>query len=154
MNKNGLGIILAAVIVIMGAALVWQMVAAKNQQKQIDLLKASISAGDFDLQQNCAQQAQSFFDYFVTDPSDKHREEYSNHFNEKLKKCFILISNSLGEGNNHFFSEDLYDAVEKKQYGFFAVGVPTYQKPIDCKMLDKTCISRDEFDAFVKVYME
>lgn len=58
-----------------------------------------------DLQSKCATQAGQFFEYLLSNPAAKMDAEYSNHFNSKLNKCFILVmiphqnlSNTVNDG--------------------------------------------------------
>jgi hypothetical protein len=44
-------------------------------------------------------------------------DDYKNHFNSKLKKCFVLVSSYLP--NNDFTTMDLYDAVEGRRYATY-----------------------------------
>lgn len=136
MNKYFIGVI--GLIIVVGIGLFY---IAHNQDK---------SGTDFALQQQCAEQAQLFADNYGV---DRDWEDVINHYNPDLNKCFVLIKRGLIHHDN-IYSEELFDAVEQKRYGSFAVGIPTYGKPIECNVLDKFCESRDEWDAFVKTYME
>src|ERR1035437_1110893 len=79
--------------------------------------KTSSDKSDFSLQANCAAQAKAFFEYYVPDLQERQNDEYSNHFNTKLNKCFVLITKPLSPGENSGYYLYLYDAVEKKGYG-------------------------------------
>jgi hypothetical protein len=44
-------------------------------------------------------------------------DDYKNHFNSKLKKCFVLVSSYLPKDD--FVTIDLYDSVEGRRYATF-----------------------------------
>ena len=117
------------------------------------------SANDFGLQEKCASQAKEFFEYIYPNKAERDEEEYSNHYNSRLNKCFIRIRHAiLASSDSPFFSLQLWDAVEKKQYGSYLL-MPDNKgsfavKPVECGVLDQHCTSREEFDALVKNYME
>ncbi len=123
----------------------------QNQDLQAQLTKQQ-QVNNFDLDTQCSKQAQIFFDYWETDPVAKQNDEVSNHYNIKLNKCFVKIRQGINPSNN-YYTEYLFDAIEKKQYGNFSVGIPTYQKPLICEMLDKFCQNQDEYNTFVNGYM-
>lgn len=69
-------------------------------------------------QTKCSQQAQQFFTSHGYKDSDGITFSYTNHFNSKLNKCFVLV-NYYGLSTD-ILSMDLYDALEGKHYaGFF-----------------------------------
>jgi len=113
----------------------------------------------YDLQESCSKHAQIFFDYFVTDPQAKQTDEFSSHFNRKLNKCFVLVKHGIIDVKKDIYTENLYDAIEKKPYGSLAWKSQDSKKywevkPLICEMRDQYCKSRAEFDAFVRSYME
>ena len=111
------------------------------------------------LQTKCSDQAQKFFDYFESDPESKKRDEFINHYNAKLDKCFIVIK-QYPKDISGFYGEYLYDAIEKKPYGSYGQnsteeGKKYWEiKPFTCEMLDKFCETKDEFHNFTKQYIE
>jgi hypothetical protein len=85
--------------------------------------------------------------------------DFTNHFNSKLNKCFSLTSSLKASGKTLFSFQELIDVHEGKAYAVYAKSTPPgkadYEvKPFVCEMLDKYCHSAEEFDAFVKTYME
>jgi hypothetical protein len=75
---------------------------------------------------------------------------FSNHYNDKLNKCFIDII----DVGSQAYSETLYDVYENKKYGGFYMSYEKNSEPTICWFLDKTCQSQNEFDEFVKQYMQ
>lgn len=124
------------------------------------------NVSDIDFQTKCATQAKSFFEYYLSNLKDREGYEYSNHYNSNLNKCFVLLWRSFDltgpvtvMNNTH-----LYDAVEKKEYGNYALVIrpgASSTEMFDCKMFpdgnqrnSKTCKTEEEFDAFIKPYVE
>ena len=144
MKNKGIVIV---VVLILGGLLYWQA-----------SVKSKSEMESFALQEKCAKNAEEFFNYFVTDLTKRQTDEFSNHYNLKLNKCFVLITHYMGNAHG-MYTQDLYDAVEKKVYGSYAWQSQDGKKfwevpPITCEMLGKTCFSEDEFNAFVKDYMQ
>jgi len=114
---------------------------------------------DLELQAMCAKKAEEAF----KENYPKTQGElfsYTCHYNRKLNKCFVLINGALvdipGQASN---VSSLYDAYEYKMYADYHQVVKEGQHyydtpPFICTTLDKTCDSRQEYDNFVKPYME
>lgn len=66
-------------------------------------------------QRECASSAQTFLRSRGLKVDDT--SQYENHFNERLNKCFVIISGSIP--NDAFQSIDLYDAVEGRRYATY-----------------------------------
>jgi hypothetical protein len=81
---------------------------------------------------------------------------YQNHYNKKLNKCFIIITNTSIPNDKEtdvLLMKSIYDFNENKSYGDF----DKYNKknnPEHCNVLDKKCESESEWDSLVKPYME
>ena len=70
------------------------------------------------LQEKCSNQSEKFFtkgDNYKN--SDGFEFNYTNHFNFKLNKCFILISAT--NVNDDYLSLDLYDVLEVKHFASY-----------------------------------
>lgn len=90
------------------------------------------SANDFNLQIQCADEAAKYFANEGYGEIHGLSVEYKNHFNSKLGKCLILISNfDPGTGTTII---NLYDALESKHYAaFFGNNILCYPTAIDIK---------------------
>ena len=102
------------------------------QQVEIDSLKSQVQAlkkntvspqeninpinSDFNLQTKCADEAHTSFVELAPSESNTSTSSYTNHFNQKLGKCFILINTMTGEVEIY----TLYDAISKQEYGEFS----------------------------------
>ncbi len=115
----------------------------QNQDLQAQLAKQQ--SNDFDLQSKCSQQAKVFLDYFEGGKSAENIS-YENHFNQKLNKCFVLISQFQNTAPNKI--EFLFDAAEKKEYA-------ESDSSGYCSLLigGAKCNSEAEFNGFVSSYM-
>ena len=123
-------------------------------------LDAQVKSAKWQQERQCSKSAADFYNGSTWADSNVSAG-YDNHFNPKLDKCFILVktANSLGGslflyrvlmnvngGTNSALGE--YDKEVPK-------GVADYMvKPFVCRMLDKNCQTDEEFDSFVKSYME
>ncbi len=139
--------------------------------------KTSLNTFDVDLQTKCASSAKTFFEYYIPDPQERQNDEYSNHFNTKLNKCFVLVKKPTlpyATSGGNLYEKDLYDAIEKKQYGRYEWQSKSSVFSRDgflaaCAMFPegdsnnfKLCSPQNkdfdssemEFDNFVKGYME
>ncbi|SRR5258706_3587582 len=163
--------IVILVVIILGVFFYWQSAVISKQKNQIqELSSKSTFSGNIGLQEDCSKQAQNFFDYWENNSKTKQQDEFSNHYNTKLNKCFVLVKTYTQTNTNGDFSfghgQDLYDAIEKKEYGSFSWTSQSPKKywevaPLWCEMYPdgnksslKNCQSEDEFDAFTKSYME
>ena len=62
--------------------------------------------------------SKSAAEYFKSTNPDSDHDSYENHYNSKMGKCFILVTQ--GDYTENFIMISLYDAVEKKEYAEFA----------------------------------
>ena len=120
-------------------------------------------------QVECSKYAQSFFDYFEPNGKSSRMDEFTNHYNVKLKKCFVLIKtytqSNLGGDLNMGSGKDLYDAVEKKIYASYSWmsrnGKKYWEVPplwcdiykYDSSSVHETCKDEEEFDAYTNELM-
>ncbi len=73
------------------------------------------TSNNFNLQSKCSSMSGTFFtnkNYKIS-----QGDEYKNHYNSKLDKCFILISSY--DIKTDILLMDLYDALEGGRYGSF-----------------------------------
>jgi hypothetical protein len=118
----------------------------------------------YELQEKCGKAASELFkkEYgnggWTTIAGDKGMASYTNHYNVKLNKCFILLRTIIidkGKGDDRgdmFVAKTLSDINENKEYGSFS----KFQKerPSYCKVVEKQCNSEAEWEALIKPYME
>ena len=118
-----------------------ELTKSKNDQNNLIVMK---------LQEKCSKETEI---YFNKEYGKDGYFSYTNHYNKKLNKCFMLLSH-IGV-TEKITSETLNDHFENKEYGdfheSFKNGSP---EVIYCKFLDKHCTSRNEWDSLVKPYME
>jgi hypothetical protein len=134
------------------------VVALPSIQRQ--RLDQEATATKWEQEQQCARSAAKFYNESTWSQSNVSGG-FDNHFNHKLNKCFILVSTTTSQGNNLFFYRVLMDVNGGTQSALASYdkqvpsGVADYMvKPFMCDMLDKFCKSEEEFNAFVKPYME
>jgi hypothetical protein len=89
------------------------------------------------LQEQCSTQAQNFFTTNGYTPSDGTTFNYTDHFNSKLNKCFILVNSYDNNGTELI---DLYSVLEGKHYAEYnghavcnSVALTLTGQPDECK---------------------
>jgi len=118
------------------------------QEKCAEVVKKSLGEGGISREKN----------------GDMTSVGYTNHYNKKLDKCFVLISSTTfthtikGQAQTQF-SQELWNAMEQKEIGsYYSNQVKegsSWKYYINgCKVGDTICQSRGEFEALIKPYME
>ena len=162
--KNSAIVLLIVAVVGLGVVLYLQTAALREQRRQVQELNAKLNsqsqAADFDLQTKCARQA---LDVWKAGGWDRKKTAtYSNHYNEKLKKCFMRIDTNTEESGADVTFETVMDAFESKGYAEFIWKVDHKSgdsKSMRCSAIIPsgeaiTCTSPQEFDELIKQYME
>ena len=107
----------------------------------------------YEAQERCGKRAEEYFKRrSLSGVPGFDQYKYINHYNIKLNKCFILLTirDSTGVGT------ELIDINENKQYGF-STEIYQLNPSFSCHFplaSNRDCKSREEWDAFVKTYME
>jgi len=114
----------------------------------------------YELNEKCGKHAATLFkkEYgngFQRSTSGIMFTSYTNHYNVKLNKCFVLMTTTSHPNKKEdvLYMKELWDINENKQYGSMA----RFQKqsiPIGCSVEDRICQSEREWDSLVKPYME
>ena len=113
---------------------------------------------EYDLRERCGKWCE---EYFKEDYGDGFDEDdisnYTNHYNKKLDKCFILINSVQFIRNIDKFEsvtmKRLIELNENKEYGLLIQSGKNI-KSDDCVVSDKACKSEQEWDLLVVPYME
>jgi hypothetical protein len=109
---------------------------------------------EYELQERCAKSAADSFKKLYR--NEGILTHYSNHYNKKLNKCFILmISTTLPKVKQEHpsLSKLLYDVNEQKEYASFFMFTDS-KEIINCTVLGRPCSSQSEWDTLIKPYME
>ena len=129
-------------------------------------LEAVTKQTNLDLQEKCAKQARTEFTAQGWKKEDM--TSYTNHYNSKVDKCFMEVTNSSGSGTGKSYVPTVYrilsDAFEGKVYGEYFWQNGTGKKywevpPLMCKVTslkgeETFCKSTEEFDELIKQFME
>ncbi len=93
-----------------------------------------------------------------SDKGEQGARSYNSHYNAKLNKCFILMTDE-SYGHNGSLLKMLWDINENKEYGNIFLSMdkdssifPT--RVLGCYVSEKRCNSQIEWDTLVKPYME
>ena len=151
----------------LGVLLYLQTAALREQRSQVQNLNTKLdslsTAADFDLQAKCANQA---LDIWKTGGWDRKKlATYSNHYNEKLKKCFMRIDATTEESGADVTFETVMDAFESRLRlcRIHLEGIMDHKTGDTASMRCSAvlpsgeaikCTSPEEFDALVKQYVE
>ena len=134
----------------------------KENQELAAKLDAVTKTANLESQKKCADQAAVAFR--ESGFAKKSMAGYVNHYQQKLNKCFVHISNTDFENNVLVVYQNVSDAFESKLYGEYMWRNPERKKysevkPILCTVTllsgeEKLCHSQEEFNELVKIYME
>jgi hypothetical protein len=139
----------------------------QNQELQAQVQKGN-AAADLDLQAKCSRDARAWFtENWLPRDKDTILLDFTNHYNKKLNKCFILVeyhydSKFAGAGGTSWTNDMLLtDVYENSKYGRFDENHYTYWKPtvttndevISCELLDQKCKTIEEFNGLLRPYM-
>ena len=113
-----------------------------------------------DLRERCGKSAEEYFtgrfgSGIKDDDFGRRIDTYTNHYNEKLNKCFILIDTIIIPNYKIFRTPNaktLLDIYKDTYYGSY--GIARDGSVNLCEMLKKECHSESEWDALMKPYME
>jgi hypothetical protein len=162
--RNSAIVLLIVCVGALGMLLYKQTAALREQRRQVQELSAKLNslsqAADFDLQAKCARQSLEVWKAGGWDR--KKTATYSNHYNEKLNKCFMRIDTATEESGADVTFETVMDAFESKGYAEFIWKVDHRSgdsKSMRCSAILPsgeaiTCTSPQEFDEIIKQYME
>jgi len=139
----------------------------KENQELTAKLDATTKAVGLEAQEKCAKQAEIAFKQsgFHNGGPNNTLVGYTNHYNQKLNKCFIDISTTETNVKGVSVYRDVSDAFEGRPYADYMwinnQGKKYWEvKPFMCKVTpisggeDKTCQSQDEFEALINGYMQ
>jgi hypothetical protein len=150
------GILLTFVIMGLSVSYYFVLFLPNNQKHSIDLTSKS-AAEILELENKCSAAASGFFKENGFDPKNCG---FQNHYNSKLNKCFINIKSAkIGEDGHLTFHRQLYDVYSRKKYGEYSwkseEGKNFWEiKPSTCFALDESCHAIEDYEIFVKAYME
>jgi hypothetical protein len=104
----------------------------------------------YELQERCGKSAAEMFDKDFPKEDRKGLENFENHYNVRLNKCFMLEENTLmTRGQGKTYNTRLLTLVDV--HGNKAVGSFS---PINCDVQEKKCNTEEEFKSLVRPYME
>ena len=113
---------------------------------------------DLELQAMCSKKVEAIFNEQYAPYWKEYHSTYTNHYNRKLGKCFMLISQHQfidGVDGGTLTTMSLMDIYEnKEQAGFSRLRGKHYTEPDNCYVFDRGCKDEWEFNGLVKPYME
>jgi len=140
---------------------------SENKTKKQSSVSAKNIKEDYDLQERCGKQSKEWFEKEWGSENSNTSSDildvnifYSNHYNKKQNKCFVLLTHKIKSKVKEKYSltvKSMIDINENNSYGLLQVQyIPEGDiiKIMDCKVLDKSCNSEKEWNKLVKPYME
>ncbi len=128
-----------------------------NSQKYPSSPASKSPAEIIDLEGKCAAASGNFF---KENGFDAKNSAFQNNYHNKLNKCFINIKTAKVDQNGHLnLHRVLYDVYNRKLYAEYSwspeEGKNSWEvKPSVCSVLDKSCQAIEDYESFVKTYME
>jgi predicted small lipoprotein YifL len=126
----------------------------------------------YDLREKCAQDAQQWYRHFFEDsgmyPSQSTTSHgFTSHYNSKVNECFAVtsaissIKDSPSRNGRLVEAHTLADVLENRTIGTFtapavsarATTSTTSAGPTECRVAEKTCTSKQDWDALTAPYM-
>lgn len=102
-----------------------------------------------ELTEKCQKSSQKYFIDYTKTMSDynKNNYQYTNHYNQRLSKCFInIVNNESGS-----YSKFIYDVYENNEIaGLEMLGSDV----LICWVQENKCKSEDEYTNYIKSLME
>ena len=154
-------------LIVISTGLGWKLVAELESSAQLrsQIVELTVKLNDklkFELlerQRACSSQADKLLRQLGFDMATAMVVS-QNHFNSKIDKCFLSVSNTvIGEGRARKF-RFLIDAYEQRGYADFGIDIVVGEKRAPSCLLtppgehSRNCASEDEYQAFVARYME
>jgi hypothetical protein len=117
---------------------------------------ADIARSAYEMQERCAKDARDWYKHWWEDPKDSGinmPSSYTNHFNAKLGRCFLVVDATVLRKNSISKMKTLIDVLENRELGALddtsAAGLP-----IQCEVAGAHCASATEWDALANRYKE
>ncbi len=147
-----------SILIVFFTTLFMSLVGCNNQ----NIIKEQSSLSE--LQEQCMKRSKEYFNkeygngIINGENGERLISNYTNHYNKKLNKCYILITSTEFTRNMENKIESirikmLFELNENKGYGSL-IQFENNNKPINCRILEKYCKSEKEWDLLVKPYME
>jgi hypothetical protein len=123
----------------------------------------------YDLREKCAADAQQWYRHFYEDsgiysPQSTSNHDFTSHYNSKVNECFAVtnaissIKDSPSRKARLVEVHNLADVLENRTIGTFtapaeSARATTSASPTECRVAEKTCASKQEWEALTAPYM-
>jgi len=160
--RNAFVVLLAMTVGVLAGIIHSQSVKISALQNRTAEVKTPPPTASMELQSQCAKQAAIAFKQ--SGWSTEKLADSTNHYNTRLGKCFVEITNTTIENGHPGHSAIVSDAFEGKVYGSYEwINVTNKQfwevPPTECEVTvptgeTKYCKSSEEFEDLTKIYMQ
>jgi len=155
---------------------------AKEEQLLLSqsAMTLEITKKEYELREKCGSYCVDYFHKVYQDKnkSDNYtiHSDYVSHYNKRTNKCYMFVKSKIvpkKDIGSIISSEYMVDVHENNTLGVITISSKENIKDVDknktlkestisgkedtiveCKMLDKNCKSKDEWDKFIKPFME
>ncbi len=140
-----------------------------QQQNNLAMVQANNVSSNLDAQQKCANQAVWFWKNggYGNNGQPNEMDSYTDHWNTKLNKCFILTILTWTTDNSasvQLTDEEIYDAYGGQNYGNVLIkgeGIGWLAQTVqNCRLIkngiasdEQSCITQAEFDNYINPLM-
>lgn len=138
----------------------------ENQEMKAKLERSNVAL-EYDLQAKCGKDARTWFNENWSRDKNTTFLDFSNHYNAKQNKCFILVefhyASQFANAGGSSWTNDmtLTDVYENVKYADFTENHITNWKPtintedqvIECDVQGTKCKTLDEFNNLTRPYM-
>ncbi|MBR0752724.1 hypothetical protein JQ604_11060 [Bradyrhizobium jicamae] len=104
----------------------------------------------YELQERCGKRAEQIFEKDFPVGERKGLEQFENHYNVRLNRCFMLEENTMtmkdAGASKSYKLLTLVDVNDNKVYGSFG--------PLNCDVQNSPCKSEQEFRSLIRQFME
>jgi hypothetical protein len=160
--RNAFAVLLAMTVGVLAVVIHLQSAKLSALQARTAEVKIPSQTASIELQSQCAKQAAIAFKQ--SGWSTEKLADSINHYNTKLGKCFVEITDTTIENGDPSHSAIVSDAFEGKVYGSYQwINVTKKQfwevPPTECEVTmptgeTKYCKSSAEFEDLTKIYMQ
>ena len=126
----------------------------ENKELRAQLSKAKTPS--LEAQATCASAAKRFFGEGWAWDQDTLVLRFTNHYNQSLNKCFVLVQYQFYSSKKHtdsFWYMELDDAYERTRYGTLDQTVGDGDRLLVCRVQAVDCKSADDFNDRIKSFM-
>ena len=117
----------------------------------------------YEMQEKCAHDARDWYKHWYEDapkaPGTEMLNDYTNHYNTKFNRCFVLVHSMMSVRNNKTDKSSasqqslLADVLENREVGSYFMFLDS-SRLMQCQLAEQQCTSTSAWDTLAEPYME